>query len=182
MSAKSAISFIPFYSGISACLRLRLEPHFKRWAPEPFCAVTNESRSIKEVKRKRPLLKLTRYSGRLGEAAEYLGIYVNAQFLLIKQPLVASLDDGLSPICKRLPHQRVSQVDKPLPWQLSILIRLRQVVMAGLVALSLLKDVFDTEALVLWQRQVLNPVTIDETLATTDDALQKVDSEALVRC
>ena len=54
--------------------------------------------------------------------------------------------------------------------------------MASLVALSLLKDVFDTEALVLWQRQVLNPVTIDETLAATDDALQKVDGVALVRC
>ena len=148
----------------------------------PFCAITNESRSIIEVKIKRPLLKLTRYSGRLGEAAEYLGVYVDAQLLLIKQPLVASLDDGPSPICKRLPHQRVSQVDKPLPWQLSILIRLRQVVMASLVALSLLKDVFDAEALVLWQRQVLNPVVVHETLAATDDALQEVDGEALIWC
>ena len=148
----------------------------------PFCAITNESRSIIEVKIKRPLLKLTRYSGRLGEAAEYLGVYVDAQLLLIKQPLVASLDDGPSPICKRLPHQRVSQVDKPLPWQLPMLIRLRQVVMASLVALSLLKDVFDTEALVLWQRQVLNPVVVHETLAATDDALQEVDGEALIWC
>ena len=148
----------------------------------PFCAIKNESRSIIEVNIKRPLLKLTGYSGRLGKAAEYLGVYVDAQFLLIKQPLVARLDDGPGPVCKRLPHQRVSQVDKPLPWQLSIFIRLRQVVMASLVALSLLKDVFDTEALVLWQRQVFNPVTVDETLAATDDALQKVDSVALVRC
>ena len=60
---------------------------------------------------KTPSLKLTRNSGRLGEAAEYLGVYVDAQFLLIKQPLVARLDDGPGPICKRLPHQRVSQVD-----------------------------------------------------------------------
>ena len=82
----------------------------------PFCAVTNESRSIREVKAKTLMLKLTGYSGRLGEAAEYLWIYVDTQFLLINQPLVASLDDGPSPICKRLPHQRVSEVDKPLPW------------------------------------------------------------------
>ena len=182
MSAKLAIPFISFYPGISACLRLRLEPHFKRWAPEPFCAVTNESRSIIEVKIKRPLLKLTRNSGRLGEAAEYLGINVDAQFLLVKQPLVARLYDGPGPICKRLPHQRVSQVNKPLPWQLPMLIRLRQVVETSLVALNLLKDVLDTEALVLWQRQVLNPVIADETLAATDNALQKVDGVALVRC
>ena len=148
----------------------------------PICAIKNESRSIIEVNIKRPLLKLTGYSGRLGKAAEYLGVYVDAQFLLINQPLVARLDDGPSPICKRLAHQRVSQVNKPLPWQLPMLIWLRQVFKASLVALSLLKDVFDTEALVLWQRQVLNPVTIDETLAATDDALQKVDSVALVRC
>ena len=89
---------------MSAYLRLRLEPHFKRWAPVPFCAITNESRSIIEVNMKRPLLKLTGNRGRLGEAAEYLGVYVDAQFLLIKQPLVARLNDGPSPICKRLPH------------------------------------------------------------------------------
>ena len=128
------------------------------------------------------MFKLTGYSGRLGEAAEYLGIYVDAQFLLINQPLVARLDDGPSPICKRLAHQRVSQVNKPLPWQFTMLIRLRQIVKASLVALSLLKDIFDAEALVLWQRQVLSPVIADETLAAADDALQKVDGVALVRC
>ena len=117
----------------------------------PFCAVTNESRSIREVNAKTLMLKLTGYSGRLGEAAEYLWIYVDTQFLLINQPLVASLDYGPSPICKRLPHQRISQVDKPLSWQLPMLVRLRQVVKASLVALSLLKDVLDTEALILWQ-------------------------------
>ena len=104
----------------------------------PFCAITHESRSIIEVTVKRPMLKLTGYSGRLGEAAEYLGIYVDAQFLLIKQPLVARLDDCPGPICKRLPHQRVSKVNKPLPWQLPMLIRLRQVVETSLVALNLL--------------------------------------------
>ena len=163
-------------------MRLRLEPHFKRWAPVPFCAITNESRGVIEVKLKTPLLKLTRNGGRLGEAAEYLGVYVDAQFLLIKQPLVARLDDGPGPVCKRLPHQRVSQVDKPLPWQLPMLIRLGQVVETSLVALNLLKDVLDAEALVLWQRQVLSAVIADETLAAADDALQKVDGVALVRC
>ena len=148
----------------------------------PFCAIKNESRSIIEANIKRPLLKLTGYSGRLGKAAEYLGIYVNAQFLLFNQPLVARLDDSPSPICKRLAHQRVSQIDKPLPWQLPMLIWLRQVFKASLVALSLLKDVLDTEALILWQRQVLNPVVVDETLAATDDALQEVDGEALIWC
>ena len=131
---------------------------------------------------KTPLLKLTRNGGRLGEAAEYLGVYVDAQFLLIKQPLVARLDDGPGPVCKRLPHQRVIQVDKPLPWQLTMLIRLRQIVKASLVALSLLKDILDAEALVLWQRQVLNLVVVDETLAATDDALQEVDGVALKWC
>ena len=63
-----------------------------------------------------------------------------------------------------------------------MLIRLRQVVKASLVALSLLKDVLDAEALVLWQRQVLNTVVVDETLAATDDALQIVDGEALIWC
>ena len=97
------------------------------------------------------MLKLTGYSGRLGKSTEYLWIYVDAQFLLINQPLVTRLDDGPSPICKRLAHQRVSQIDKPLPWQLPMLIWLRQVFKASLVALSLLKDVLDTEALILWQ-------------------------------
>ena len=63
-----------------------------------------------------------------------------------------------------------------------MLIRLRQVVKASLVALSLLKDILDAEALVLWQRQVLNTVVVDETLAATDDALQIVDGEALIWC
>ena len=148
----------------------------------PFCAIKNESRSIIELNIKRPLLKLTGYSGRLGKAAEYLGVYVDAQFLLINQPLVARLDDGPSPICKRLAHQRVSQVNKPLPWQFTMLIRLRQIVKASLVALSLLKDILDAEALVLWQRQVLNLVVVDETFAAIDDALQEVDGVALKWC
>ena len=145
----------------------------------PFCADTYESRSIIEVNVVGLILKLTGYSGRLCEAAEYLRIYIDAQLLLINQPLVARLDDGPSPICKRLPHQRVSQVDEPLPRQLPMLVRLRQVVKASLVALSLLKDILDAEALVLWQRQVLNPVVVDETLAATDDALQEVYGVAL---
>ena len=115
----------------------------------PFCAIKNESRSIIEANIKRLLLKLTGYSGRLGKAAEYLGIYVDAQLLLINQTLVARLDNGPSPVCKRLPQQRVDQVNKPLPWQLPMLIRLRQVVDADISLLSLLKDVLDTEALVL---------------------------------
>ena len=61
-----------------------------------------------------------------------------------------------------------------------MLIRLRQVVKASLVALSLLKNVLDAEALVLWQRQVLNPVIVYEPLATTDDALQEVYRMTLI--
>ena len=128
------------------------------------------------------MLKLTGDGGRLGEAAEYLRVDVDAQLLLINQPLVARLNDGLGPVRERLPHQRVRQVDEPLPRQLPMLVRLRQVVKASLVALSLLKDVLDAEALVLRQRQVPHPVVVDETLAAADDALQKVDGVALVRC
>ena len=98
------------------------------------------------------MLKLTGDGGRLGEAAEYLGVDIDTQLLLVDQPLVARLDDGLGPVRKRLPNERVSQVDEPLPRQLPILIGLRQVVVASLTILRLLKDVPYRKALVLWQR------------------------------
>ena len=148
----------------------------------PFCAVVNKYRRITTGSAERPAAKLTGDGGQLGEAAEDLGVDVDAQLLLVHQPLVARLEDAPGPVRERLPHQRVRQVDEPLPRQLPMLIRLGQVGETSLVALNLLKDVLDAEALVLWQRQVLNPVVVDEALAAADDALQEVDGVALKRC
>ena len=73
-------------------------------------------------------LKLTGDGSRLSEAAEDLGVDINAQLLTVHQPLITRLKNAPGPVCERLPNQRVRQVDEPLPWQLPKLIRLGQVV------------------------------------------------------
>mgnify|MGYP001039986320 CR=1 FL=1 len=65
---------------------------------------------------------LTRNSRRLREAAEDLGVDVDGQLLLLHEPLVTGLHDGLGPVREGLADERVREVDEPLAWQLAELL------------------------------------------------------------
>ena len=111
---------------------------------------------------------------------EDLRVDVDGQLLLLDEPLVASLDDGLGPVGEGLPDERVAEVDEPLPGQLAELLLVGQVVSADLKAQGLLEDLLDAEALVLRKRQVTDTVVADVLLLSLDNGLEVVDGVALV--
>ena len=116
----------------------------------------------------------------LGEVVEDLRVDVDGQLLLLDEPLVARLDDGLGPVGEGLADERVGEVDEPLSRQLAELLLVGEVVGTHFVAQRLLKDLLDAEACVLRQGQVANTVVAHELLGALDDGLEVVDGVALV--
>ena len=57
---------------------------------------------------------LTRDGRGLVEAAEDLWVDVDGQLLLLDEPLVSTLDDGLGPVGEGLADEGIGEVDEPL--------------------------------------------------------------------
>ena len=84
------------------------------------------------------------------------------------------------PVGEGLAGQRVDDVDQPLPRQLPLLVGLRQVARDLGVLFRLLEELLGAEPFVLWHRQVLDLVAVDELALAVDEGLEVVDGVAVM--
>ena len=123
---------------------------------------------------------LTGNVGRGLEGAKNVRVHGDAEVALLHQPAVSLLDVLEYPVSKRLADDGVDHVDDPLTRKTTKLIILRQVLQRLRVLGRLREELLDAEALVLWHRQVLSRVSVEELLVPCYQGLEEVDGHSVV--
>ena len=119
-------------------------------------------------------------SGRL-KSSEYLWIHLDAQVSLCDELLIAGCHLGLNPVSKGPAHQCVRNIDHPLSRKFAQVIGLREVYGSVGVLGCLGKELFDAKARVLRHAQIVDAVSAHKLLPSSDQILEKVDSDTVIR-
>ena len=115
------------------------------------------------------------------KSSEYLWIHLDAQVSLRDELLIAGCHLGLNPVSKGPTHQSVRHVDHPLPRKFAQVVGLREVHSSVGVLGCLGEELFDTKARVLRHAQIVDAVGADKLLPPSDQILEKVNGDTVIR-
>ena len=117
---------------------------------------------------------LTADLARCPESRCNVGVELDVEVVVARQPLVPGVDLLLDPVGEGSAHHRVHDIHHPLPRQLGYVFLVGEVRPHLLVEARLLVDALEREALVLRAEQVGDAVALDELLLAGGQLFQEI--------